>query len=54
MLTTIHIINSENSRIKREWRKSCETSTDSNKIKSVFGSNIQKILLILAVIDDYN
>ena len=40
MLTTIHVIDGENSRIERERRKPRETSTNSNKLKSVFGSNV--------------
>ena len=48
------LFDGENSRIERESRKPCETSTNSNKIKGVFGNNSRKTLPIPVVIDDYN
>jgi hypothetical protein len=54
MLLTIYIIEEEESRINKERRWSQETSTNSNKIKSVFRNSICKVLSILKIINDYN
>jgi len=54
MLSTIHIIEGKGSRIDKERRRPRETSTNSNKIKSVFGNSIRKVLPIPKIINDYN
>ncbi|CAG8794674.1 14219_t:CDS:2, partial [Dentiscutata erythropus] len=54
MLTTIHEITGEESRVERERRRPRTTSTNANKVRSVFGDASKKILPIPAVIDDYN
>ena len=51
MLSTIHEINSK---VSKERRKPRETSTNSRKVTSVFGSASRKILPIPKIIDDYN
>ena len=54
MLTTIHVIDGNGSRVNKERRRPRETSSNSNKVKSVFGESARKILPIPKVIDDYN
>jgi hypothetical protein len=51
MLSTIYEINSK---VSKERKKPRETSTNSRKVTSVFGSASRKILPIPKIIDDYN
>ena len=54
MLSTIHTIEGEESKVHREHRKPRETSSNSQKVRSVFGNIIRKTLPIPKIIDDYN
>ncbi|CAG8819563.1 8437_t:CDS:1, partial [Cetraspora pellucida] len=54
MLTTIHKILGEGCRVERERRRPRTTSTNANKVRSVFGNASKKILPIPTIIDDYN
>jgi hypothetical protein len=54
MLSTIHAIEGEESRVDKERRRPRETSTNSNKLKTVFGESVRKVLPIPKMIDDYN
>jgi len=54
MLSTIHQINGDENRIERIRRRPRETSTNANKVQTVFGSLSKKSLPIPIVIDDYN
>jgi len=54
MLSTIYTINGEESKIVKECRRPRETSSNSQKVRSVFKSAARKSLPILKIIDDYN
>ena len=54
MLSTIHIISGEGSRVLKERRRPRETSTNSNKIRAVFEGASHKSLPISKIIDNYN
>ncbi len=54
MLSTIHIIEGEESKVHKEHRKPKETSSNNQKVRSVFGNTTRKTLLIPKIIDDYN
>ncbi len=54
MLSTIYTINGKKSKIVKERRRLRETSSNSQKVRSVFGSAARKSLPILKIIDDYN
>jgi len=54
MLSTIHIIEGEESKVHKERRKPRETSSNSQKVRSVFGNATHKTLSIPKMIDDYN
>jgi len=50
----MHVIDGDGSKINKEWRKLCKTSTNSSKVRSVFGDSACKILPIPKIINDYN
>jgi len=54
MLSTIHTIEGEKSKVHREYRKSRETSSNSQKVRSIFENTTRKTLLIPKMIDNYN
>ncbi len=54
MLSIIHIINGEESKIVKKRRRLREINSNSQKVRSVFGSAARKSLPILKIIDDYN
>ncbi|CAG8793134.1 24728_t:CDS:2, partial [Cetraspora pellucida] len=54
MLTTIHKIDGQDSKIKKNHRKPYEASTNYKNIRSVFGDEVRKVIPILVAVDDYN
>ncbi|CAG8524826.1 20923_t:CDS:2 [Gigaspora rosea] len=54
MLTTIHVIERENSKVERERRQPRITNANSQKLRAVFGDSVRKKLLIPKAINDYN
>ncbi|CAG8798812.1 23303_t:CDS:1, partial [Cetraspora pellucida] len=54
MLMTIHEILDEEFRIEHKRRRPRTTSTNAVKVRNVFCNASKKVLLISAVIDDYN
>jgi len=54
ILSTIYTIEREESKVHREHKKPRETSSNSQKVRFVFGNVIHKTLPILKMIDDYN
>ncbi|CAG8645651.1 11423_t:CDS:2, partial [Dentiscutata erythropus] len=54
MLTTIHKIDRQDCKIKRNRRKLRETSTNYKNIRSVFGDEVRKVISIPVAVDNYN
>lgn len=53
MLTTIHVVSSENT-VVRERKRPRLTSTNGRQVRAVFGDNPTKQLAISQIVDDYN
>ncbi len=54
MLSTIHTIEGEESKVHKECRKPRETSSNSQKVRSVFRNATRKTLPIPKIINYYN